>query len=189
MPIRLITTPPTNGGATNYTLVKTAWGYLGFACRGARLIRLILPGLSKSALSQLLRTEFANVQYDPEVLPHLQQSLIAYFQAQSTDFDCDVDISWATPFAQKVYKSCCQIPLGQTTTYAALAHNAGSPRAVRAVGSIMASNRIPLIIPCHRVLRSDGKLGGFSAGGGQNLKKRMIINESNIQADRIQPQI
>ena len=180
MPIRLITTPPANGIAPKYTLGKTAWGWLGFACRGARLVRLILPGLTKSSIINSFRTEFPDSEFDPEILPHLQQSLMAYFQAKSVDFNCDVDISWATPFARKVYQKCSRIPLGRTVSYAKLAEKAGSPQAARAVGSIMAANPTPLIIPCHRVLRSDGKLGGFSAPGGQNLKKTLITLESKI---------
>ena len=180
MPIRLITTPPAYGIAPKYTLIKTVWGWLGFACRGTRLIRLILPGLSKTSLSHSFRTEFANIEYDPEILPHLQRSLMAYFQAKSMVFDGDVDISWASPFARKVYQRCSRIPSGRTVSYAQLAEKAGSPQAARAVGSIMANNPTPLIIPCHRVLRSDGKLGGFSAPGGQNLKKRLITHESKI---------
>ncbi len=187
MPIYLITTPPANEIAPKYTLVKTAWGWLGFACRGARLVRLILPGLSKTSLSHSFRAEFANIEYDPEILPHLQRSLMAYFQAKSMVFDCEVDISWATPFARKVYQRCSRIPSGRTVTYANLAEKAGSPQAARAVGSIMAANRTPLIIPCHRVLRSDGKLGGFSAPGGQNLKKRLITHESKILTGIIRP--
>lgn len=181
MPIRLMTTPPANGMVPKYAIVKTAWGHLGFACHDRRIIRLILPGLSKSSLSRSFRAEFSNIEYDPEVLPNLRRSLIAYFQAKSDDFDCQVDISWATPFARKVYRSCSRVPFGQTISYAKLANNAGSPQATRAVGSIMALNRIPLLIPCHRVIRSDGQLGGFSATGGLNRKKRMILNESKAK--------
>lgn len=180
MAIRLITTQPANGITPKYTLVKTAWGYLGFACRGRRLVRLILPGLSKTSLSHSFRTEFANIEYDPDILPHLQRSLMAYFQSKSMVFDCEVDISWATPFARKVYQACTRIKPAQTATYAQLANKAGSTQAARAVGTIMAANPTPLIIPCHRIVRSDGKLGGFSAPGGQNLKKRLITHESKI---------
>jgi O-6-methylguanine DNA methyltransferase len=188
MPIRLITTPSANEIAPKYTLVETAWGCLGFACRGSRLVRLILPGLSKTELSNAFRTAFSDIEYDPEILPHLQRSLMAYFQAESMVFDGEVDISRATPFARRVYQSCSRIPLGSTITYANLAEKAGSPQAARAVGSIMAANPTPLIIPCHRVLRSDGKLGGFSAPGGQNLKKRLITHESKIMTDMNRPE-
>jgi len=187
MPIRLLTTPPAHGITPKYTLIKSTWGWLGFACRGSRLVRLILPGLTKTSLSHSFRTAFTNIEYDPEILPQLQKSLRAYFQAKSMVFDCDVDISWASPFARKVYKRCSRIPSGRTATYAQLAEKAGSPQAARAVGTIMAANPTPLIIPCHRVLRSDGQLGGFSAPGGENLKKRLIIHESHILTGTTRP--
>ncbi len=180
MPIRLITTQPANGIVPQYTLVKTTWGYLGFACRNDRLVRFILPGPTKSSIINLLRTEFPAGEFNPDLLPNLKESIIAYFHGKSVKFDCQVDISWAAPFSRKVYQTCTKIPIGSTTSYASLAEKAGSPHAARAVGSIMAVNRTPLIIPCHRVLRSDGKLGGFSALGGKDLKKTLISHESKI---------
>ncbi len=184
MPIHLITTPPANGITPKYTLLKTTWGYLGFACRGARLVRLILPGLTKTSLTHSLREEFPDIEFDPDILPRLQRSLIAYFQSKSTDFNCEVDISWPPPFARRVYQRCSRIPLGRTVSYSNLAKKAGSAQAARSVGVIMAANRIPLIIPCHRVVRSDGKLGGFSGPGGQNLKKTLLTHELKIQTGR-----
>jgi methylated-DNA-[protein]-cysteine S-methyltransferase len=180
MTIRLITSPPSNGIVPKYSLVKTSWDWLGFACRGSRLIRLILPGLTKSSIIKSFRTEFPNSEFDPDLLQNLQQSLIDYFHAKSVNFNCQVDISWATPFARKVYQACSRIKPAQTVTYANLAQQAGSPKATRAVGSVMAANHTPLIIPCHRVLCSDGKLGGFSAPGGVSLKKQLISHESKI---------
>jgi len=181
MSIRLVTARQTNEITPKYTLVKTSWGWLGFACRGSRLIRLILPGPAKSSIIKSFRTEYPDSEFDPGLLPKLQQSIIDYFSGKSVRFNCQVDISWATPFARKVYQACSRIKSSQTTTYSHLAPKAGSPRAARAVGSVMAANRTPLIIPCHRVLCSDGKLGGFSAPGGVELKKQLIFHESRIQ--------
>ena len=79
-----------------------------------------------------------------------------------------------TPFARRVLAACRRIPYGQTLSYAELAAAAGSPGAARAVGSVMAQNRLPLLIPCHRVVGSRGKLGGFSAPGGLETKVRLL---------------
>ena len=78
-----------------------------------------------------------------------------------------------TPFAQKVYKAVLKIPLGQVRTYKWVAKKIGSPGAVRAVGQALKSNPYPLIIPCHRVIKSDGNIGGY-AGGKQ--KKKMLLD-------------
>jgi methylated-DNA-[protein]-cysteine S-methyltransferase len=80
-------------------------------------------------------------------------------------------------FARSVLGACREIRFGQTMSYEGLARKAGKPKAVRAVGRVMARNPLPLIIPCHRVVHCDGKIGGFSAIGGVSLKKRMLEME------------
>ncbi|MBE3144695.1 MAG: MGMT family protein [Planctomycetes bacterium] len=77
-------------------------------------------------------------------------------------------------FTRKVLDACRKIPAGKTVSYSQLAGMIGKPRASRAVGSALARNPIPLIIPCHRVVHSDGSLGNFSAPGGTSLKKMLI---------------
>ena len=81
-------------------------------------------------------------------------------------------------FAVKVLKALQQVPLGQTRSYSWVATKAGFPKAVRAVGTVLAKNRLPLIIPCHRIIKKDGKLGNFSAGFGKNLKNIMLELEN-----------
>ena len=107
-------------------------------------------------------------------LPDLQERIIAYFEGENVDFSTDpaVNLDALTPFDRKVLQTCRKIPPGETTTYGDLAVRVGHPGAARAVGSALAHNPIPLIIPCHRVLRSDGSLGGFSAPGGLTTKQK-----------------
>ncbi len=71
-------------------------------------------------------------------------------------------------------RACARIPYGRTRTYGALAREIGAPRAARAVGGAMAANPIPLLIPCHRVLAANNRMGGFSAEGGVGVKRRML---------------
>lgn len=77
-----------------------------------------------------------------------------------------VDLSGQTPFHRRVQEACREIPFGQTETYGGLARKLRRPRAARAVSAAMRHNPVPLLIPCHRVIRSDGSLGGYSAPGG-----------------------
>jgi len=81
------------------------------------------------------------------------------------------------PFYQKVWKACAQIPAGKTLTYSELAKKIGSPNSARAVGTALSKNPFAPIVPCHRVLRVDGKMGGFSAKGGIKLKEKMLKYE------------
>ena len=81
------------------------------------------------------------------------------------------------PFYVKVWKACAGIPAGKTMTYGELARKIGCPGASRAVGTALSKNPFAPTVPCHRVLRSDGKMGGFSAKGGIKLKEKMLQYE------------
>jgi len=93
-----------------------------------------------------------------------------------------LDLATTTDFQGKVIAHCRRIPFGQTLSYGQLAQRAGSPRAARAVGNIMKSNQIPLLVPCHRVLASGGKIGGYSAPGGLSLKEQLLAMEAGKAA-------
>lgn len=98
--------------------------------------------------------------------------LKAYLNGESKNLRLPYQLKGATPFTAKVYEATLAIPSGQTASYGEIAARAGSPKAARAVGAAMASNPLPLIIPCHRVVGSTGKLTGF--GGGLHLKTRLL---------------
>lgn len=85
-----------------------------------------------------------------------------------------------TPFQQKVWKELLTIPKGQTLTYKELAKRVGKPRAVRAVANAVGANPIPVTIPCHRVVRSDGGLGGYSGPGGVKKKLALLKKEKAL---------
>jgi methylated-DNA-[protein]-cysteine S-methyltransferase len=90
--------------------------------------------------------------------------LVEYLQRRRQTFDLVLDWSGTTDFNQRVWKATSQIPYGQVVSYSSLAYEIGSQGAQRAVGHALGSNPLPIIIPCHRVLRSDGGLGGFRLG-------------------------
>ncbi len=109
----------------------------------------------------------------------LVRRLEAYAEAVVDDFrDVVIDPGPQTEFGLLVLNHCRQIPPGATLTYGELAARAGRPRAARAVGRCMASNRIPLIVPCHRVVGADGGLRGYSANGGLRLKQNLLDLEA-----------
>lgn len=115
---------------------------------------------------------------DPEVLS-LTNKINDYFSDGETDFtDIRVDSSRWSPFFGEVYQQCRSVSPGSTISYAALSQAAGRPRAARAVGQAMARNRIPLVIPCHRVVGSSGALTGFSAPGGLDTKRWLLEFET-----------
>jgi methylated-DNA-[protein]-cysteine S-methyltransferase len=101
-----------------------------------------------------------------------RRELDEYFAGRRTRFDLAVDRRLIGDFAKKVLGATARVPFGRTTTYGEVAARIGSPRAARAVGNALGSNPIPIVIPCHRVLRSGGALGGY--GGGVGRKERLL---------------
>jgi methylated-DNA-[protein]-cysteine S-methyltransferase len=98
--------------------------------------------------------------------------------------DVPVNLADLSPFQSKIVRACRKIGRGRMRTYGDLAAAAGSPGAARAAGSVMAKNRLPIIIPCHRVVGSGGSLGGFSAPTGLDLKRRMLALEGALPGQR-----
>ena len=108
----------------------------------------------------------------------LVDRLCAYALGEPTRFDdLQVEESHLTPFGRQVIRACRGIACGETRTYGELARAVGRPGAARAVGSVMARNRVPLIVPCHRVVPASGGLGGFSAPQGVAMKQRLLEME------------
>lgn len=164
-----------------YTIFHVKWGYFGLLAGEKALLRTCLPAPSTAAAKKHLLKGSPSAKADSNLLPHLQQKITAYFKGTYVDFsDVKIELSELTPFGKKVLLTCRKITYGRTVTYSRLAQMARSPRAARAVGNILAKNPLPLIIPCHRIIRADGSPGGFSAVGGINLKKRMLKLETTL---------
>ncbi len=163
-----------------YTIFNTAWGYFGLAADKKGVIRTILPCPSRKTIEKCLIAGLENPQFDKNLLKPLQKQIIAYFAGKPARFDASLVLDKLPPFARKVLAACRKIPPGKTVSYSQLAGMIGKPRANRAVGSALARNPIPLIIPCHRVIHSDGSLGNFSAIGGTSTKKKLLALETKV---------
>lgn len=109
----------------------------------------------------------------------LENALVKYFSGLPVHFNFPVDLSWCTPFQEKVLQTIRQIPSGEVRSYSQVAAKAGYPRAARAVGRTAGANRTPIVIPCHRVTQQNGELGGF--GGGLEMKKYLLALEAKIK--------
>jgi len=105
-------------------------------------------------------------------------SSLGVFVAKNTDIPIVLD--GLSNFNCSVLTACRDIKFGEVLTYSALAKRIRRPKAARAVGNALAKNPLPLIIPCHRVIRSDGKIGGFSAAGGTNTKVKLLRHEQQV---------
>ena len=126
-------------------------------------------------LSRITRT------YGPAVLPDRRRcdtvlgELDQYFAGRRRSFDVDVDLRPLTPFQRRVLTATARVPYGELTTYLEVARRAGNAHASRAAGQAVGANPIPIVVPCHRVVASDGTLGGYS--GGLGAKRRLLALE------------
>lgn len=171
-----------------YTIFRTKWGYFGLAGTEQAVSRTFLPTPERQDAERGLLQGFSpagdNPRPDKDFQRDLQERIVAYYEGEPVDFSTDpaIGLSESGPFVRKVLQACRMIAFGQTKTYSDLAKQVGSPNAARAVGSVMAGNPVPLIVPCHRVLRTDGGLGGFSAPGGTATKQRMLHHEQVVRS-------
>jgi methylated-DNA-[protein]-cysteine S-methyltransferase len=124
--------------------------------------------------------DFLGIEEQPKSIDDVCERLKAYAAGEEVDFsDVAIDDRHLTDFGRRIFKACRQIPRGGTRSYGQLAAVCGSPGAARAVGQVMARNRYPLIVPCHRVLAAGGLLGGFSAPQGLAMKRRLLELEND----------
>jgi len=115
---------------------------------------------------------------DAKATAKTQKLLSEYFAGKRKDFPVKVDWSRLNGFTRKALQVCAKIPYGKTLSYGEVAERAGSPGGARAVGQAMAKNPFPIIVPCHRVLASGGKIGGFS--GGLHFKRALLDLEGAV---------
>lgn len=162
-----------------YTIFRTAWGCFGFVARGKCLISTYLPQRAED-LGPAIHDAWPEAVENREAFPRFRRQVVNYFEGKPAKFAVDVDLSEVPTFQRMVLEACGRIPYGKTASYADLARAVGKPGAARAVGGAMAHNPLPLVIPCHRVVRSDGSLGGFSSAKGIKEKKRLLHLEDAL---------
>lgn len=159
---------------TAYVIFQVKTGWMGLAGNERGVERIYLPGLSREDLKERIGREFPGAGEGADFLEGPKRELIEYFEGRRDRFEMSLDLSRATAFQKKAYQAMSAIPFGQVRTYRWLAEKVGNPRAVRAAGSANAHNRWPIVIPCHRIVGSDGRLTGFSAPGGLDLKAALL---------------
>lgn len=135
--------------------------------------------LDENSLSENSPHELNKSSPDNAIILNTIEQINDYVAGKRQVFDIEMDVSIGTPFQQKVWQALQNIPYGQTISYAQLAQNIGQPSAFRAVAHANAKNPISLLIPCHRVIASDGGLGGYT--GGIAIKQALLAVETPIK--------
>lgn len=156
-----------------YANLDSPFGPLLLAATPRGLVRVNLPNYDpEDVLEELAARVSPRVLEAPAKLDEARRELDLYFAGKLTEFDLPIDWRLTRGFRGKVQRAINRIPYGQTRTYTDMARGAGNERAVRAAGTACGSNPIPIVVPCHRVLRTGGALGGY--GGGLPMKEALL---------------
>jgi methylated-DNA-[protein]-cysteine S-methyltransferase len=164
-----------------YATTDSPVGTIVVAATPRGLVRVGLPGEpTESVLEELSATVSPRVLEWRGRLDEALRELDEYFAGRRRRFEVPLD--WRltrAPYAREVLRATARIPFGLTSTYTEIAARAGSPRGQRAAGNALGSNPIPIVVPCHRVLRSGGAIGGY--GGGPEMKRFLLRHEGAIE--------
>ena len=163
-----------------YDVFETDWGWVSVAGseKGIRYATLPEPSPERALedLERSMRTSSLPA-HQPSAFDSYRAQLDAYLQGSASAWSVTLDLEGVAPFFRRAWDACRSIPPGETRTYEWLAASAGNIKAVRAAGQAMARNRIPIVIPCHRVIGKDGGLHGFG-GPGLPMKQRLLNLEA-----------
>jgi methylated-DNA-[protein]-cysteine S-methyltransferase len=156
-----------------YTMSDSPFGPLLLAATPRGLVKLSLPGHDpEEALEDLAARISPRLLEAPARLDEARRELDLYFEGKLTEFDLPLDWQLSRDFRRRALRAIDRIPYGKTRSYTEIARSAGNERAVRAAGTACGANPIPIVVPCHRVLRSGGALGGY--GGGLPMKEALL---------------
>ena len=166
-------------GEIKYTTFNTDIGWVGILASAKGLLSTTLPQRSAQEACQLFGDGINQATWSPHLFDGLAERLKVYFSGRKETFPDKLDLSGASLFQRKVWEITRLIPYGETRSYLWIAKQIKKPMVVRAVGQALSKNPLPVIVPCHRVIASDGRLGGFS--GGIEMKRSLLrLEASNI---------
>jgi methylated-DNA-[protein]-cysteine S-methyltransferase len=161
-----------------YTTADSPFGPLLVATTPRGLVKISLPNHdADQALAELSARISPRVLEAPGRLDAARRQLDRYFEGRLTAFDLPLDWRLSRDFRRRVLRAIARIPYGETRSYTDVAASAGNARAVRAAGTACGANPIPIVVPCHRVLRTGGALGGY--GGGLAMKEALLELEGS----------
>jgi methylated-DNA-[protein]-cysteine S-methyltransferase len=166
---------------TGFATFKTAIGHCGVAWGGGGIVGLRLPDADESVTRSRLAKRFPDAR-ETAPPPHVRAAIgaiVALLRGEATDLSAvPLDMGRVPPFDRGVYEIARTIPPGATLSYGEIASRLGDKSAAQQVGKALGRNPFPIVVPCHRVLAAGGKIGGFSARGGIDTKRRLLAIES-----------
>ena len=163
---------PEKNESLTYTIFSTPLGETGVAVSPFGICRVVLSISRESDFIETLKILHPSPIKEPNQLKPIEKEFHLYFDKKLKNFSFKPDLRQGTLFQQKIWHKLISIPFGKTRSYQWLANAIGEPKAFRAAGNANGKNPIPLIAPCHRVIRKNGQLGGFT--GGSHLKQYLL---------------
>lgn len=164
--------------ADHFRVLHVETGHVGFVVALFGLRRVYLPEPSAARVRARVRADFPHAIENDDLLPTFAKELTRYFAGEPVVFTVTIDWTGYSSFDADVWRSCRALGYGEVASYGELARRIRRPGAARAVGSAMGRNPMPIVVPCHRVLRGDGTIGGYSGNQGVPFKKRLLEMES-----------
>jgi methylated-DNA-[protein]-cysteine S-methyltransferase len=161
-----------------WSVIESPLGPLCVAASNQGLCNVIFGAPVDTFLSRL--NPRARAEQNPGALEYITRQLGEYFAGTRQQFEMPLDLSHLTPFQQNVLQVTRSITAGTVWTYGQVAQALGRPQASRSVGQALGHNPVPIVIPCHRVIASDGSLGGYSAGAGLEAKRWLLHLEGAL---------
>jgi len=159
----------------HFVVYESSIGYIIIVIKNSKIVSLDVTDKGMYEARKMVLSFHPDATESLAPFKTIRTLLDRYLQGRKVDFDVEVDISRLRSFTQKVLNELRKIPYGETRSYGWLAKKVGNPGAARAVGQALKRNPLPIIIPCHRIIRDDGTIGGFSMG--ENIKERLLALE------------
>jgi methylated-DNA-[protein]-cysteine S-methyltransferase len=163
-------------GKEIYTTFPTNAGWIGLLASAQGLLKTTLPQKNQATALTELGNPVLTADLDDGYFQDLIRQFVRYFEGQRVIFEEKLDLAWSTAFEKAVWQTTCRIAYGQTRSYGWVAQEIQRPAACRAVGQVLGRNPLPIVVPCHRVIASDGTLRGF--GGGLPMKRFLLDLEA-----------
>ena len=167
------------------SVFQTPWGWMGIGASEHGIHSIVLPRASRQAvydewLAPHRECAEQTVQNSAEAkfVREVQTQLMAFLANQRCELDFPLDLSRGTPFQRRVWRAILHIPYGRVRSYRWVADRVGGPQYARAVGNALGANPVPIIVPCHRIVASEGSLGGFT--GGLPIKRKLLQLEGTL---------
>ena len=167
------------------SIFQTRWGWMGIGASERGVHSIVLPKLSRQAVHDELLDAKDQTKQSPaaenasvEVVHEAQRQLLEFLESRRQELNFGLDLSSGTPFQRHVWRTILRIPYGRVRSYRWVAERVGGAQYARAVGHALGANPVPIVVPCHRVVTSDGSLGGFT--GGLPVKRKLLQLEGTL---------